>query len=125
MVPLGVLFGAREEEEEDRQKSYSLRLIATRPALIIVFNHHHSAMSSLRSSLVSTARIATRQAVCKRTGTPGAYVAQGQRHIRLITKPAYPGHIPLNFFENAVLAVGSAFMSLADPRRGGKLKSDY
>ncbi|KAJ7153596.1 ubiquinone biosynthesis protein COQ4, mitochondrial [Mycena filopes] len=33
--------------------------------------------------------------------------------------PAYEGHIPLNWFENGVLAVGSAFMSLADPRRGG------
>ena len=36
------------------------------------------------------------------------------------TEPAYPGHIPLNGFENAFLAVGSAFMSLADPRRAGK-----
>ncbi|TFK49766.1 Coq4-domain-containing protein [Heliocybe sulcata] len=34
------------------------------------------------------------------------------------TKPAYEGHIPLNVFENAFLAVGSAVMSLADPRRG-------
>src|ERR1700761_3886208 len=34
--------------------------------------------------------------------------------------PAYPGHIPLNWFENAFLAVGSGLMSLADPRRGGK-----
>lgn len=34
--------------------------------------------------------------------------------------PAYEGHIPLNWFENGVLAVGSAFMSLADPRRGGE-----
>ncbi|KAJ6507730.1 ubiquinone biosynthesis protein COQ4, mitochondrial [Mycena vitilis] len=32
--------------------------------------------------------------------------------------PAYEGHIPLNWFENGVLAVGSAFMSLANPRRG-------
>ncbi|KAH0586505.1 Ubiquinone biosynthesis protein [Termitomyces sp. 'cryptogamus'] len=36
------------------------------------------------------------------------------------TAPAYEGHLPLNWFQNAVLAVGSAFMSLADPRRGGK-----
>ncbi|KAF8072202.1 ubiquinone biosynthesis protein COQ4, mitochondrial [Lyophyllum atratum] len=34
------------------------------------------------------------------------------------TTPAYKGHIPLNWFENAFLAVGSAVMSLADPRRG-------
>lgn len=33
--------------------------------------------------------------------------------------PAYPGHIPLNWFENAFLAVGSGLMALADPRRGG------
>ncbi|KAJ7249177.1 ubiquinone biosynthesis protein COQ4, mitochondrial [Mycena haematopus] len=32
--------------------------------------------------------------------------------------PAYEGHIPLNWIETGVLAVGSAFMSLADPRRG-------
>lgn len=41
----------------------------------------------------------------------------------LNTTPAYPGHIPLNWFENAFLAVGSAVMSLADPRRGGEQKS--
>ncbi|KIL59144.1 hypothetical protein M378DRAFT_85474 [Amanita muscaria Koide BX008] len=34
------------------------------------------------------------------------------------TTPAYEGHIPLNSFENAFLAVGSAVMSLADPKRG-------
>ena len=34
-------------------------------------------------------------------------------------QPAYEGHIPLNWFENAFLAVGSAVMSLVDPRRGG------
>ncbi|KAK2460262.1 hypothetical protein APHAL10511_007651 [Amanita phalloides] len=32
--------------------------------------------------------------------------------------PAYEGHIPLNRFENAFLAVGSAVMSLVDPKRG-------
>jgi len=32
--------------------------------------------------------------------------------------PAYEGHIPLNWFENTFLAVGSAVMALADPRRG-------
>ena len=43
------------------------------------------------------------------------------RHTRSIkSEPAYPGHIPLSSFENAFLAVGSAFMSLADPRRAGK-----
>ncbi|OCH89677.1 coenzyme Q biosynthesis Coq4 [Obba rivulosa] len=33
-------------------------------------------------------------------------------------QPAYEGHIPLNFFEASFLAVGSAFMSLTNPRRG-------
>ncbi|EGN92393.1 hypothetical protein SERLA73DRAFT_191268 [Serpula lacrymans var. lacrymans S7.3] len=32
--------------------------------------------------------------------------------------PAYQGHIPLNRFENAFLAAGSALISLANPRRG-------
>ena len=36
------------------------------------------------------------------------------------TKSAYEGHIPLNWFENAFLAAGSAVMSLVDPRRGGE-----
>ncbi|KIM40648.1 hypothetical protein M413DRAFT_446070 [Hebeloma cylindrosporum] len=40
-------------------------------------------------------------------------------HNRFInTKSAYEGHIPLNWFENAFLAAGSAVMSLVDPRRG-------
>ncbi|KAG9315172.1 ubiquinone biosynthesis protein Coq4 [Chiua virens] len=32
--------------------------------------------------------------------------------------PAYPGHVPLNAFENAFLTVGSALMAFMDPRRG-------
>ncbi|KAJ3564452.1 hypothetical protein NP233_g8281 [Leucocoprinus birnbaumii] len=34
------------------------------------------------------------------------------------TTPAYEGHIPLNWFENLFLAVGSATVALKDPRRG-------
>ena len=37
----------------------------------------------------------------------------------VITTPAYEGHIPLGWFENGFLALGSAVMSLVDPRRGG------
>ena len=40
-------------------------------------------------------------------------------YARSINTPAYEGHIPVNCFENAFLAVGSAVMSLVDPRRGG------
>ena len=40
-------------------------------------------------------------------------------YARSISTPAYEGHIPVNWFENAFLAVGSAVMSLVDPRRGG------
>jgi ubiquinone biosynthesis protein COQ4 len=48
------------------------------------------------------------------------------KHTRFLnSKPAYPSHIPLNWFENAFLAVGSAFMSLADPRRAGKWHYTY
>jgi len=34
------------------------------------------------------------------------------------SEPAYPGHYPLNAFENAFMAVGSAITALKDPRRG-------
>ena len=34
--------------------------------------------------------------------------------------PAYPGHIPLNWFENVFLAAGSAVVGLTDLRRGGE-----
>jgi len=36
------------------------------------------------------------------------------------SKAAYDGHIPLNWFETGFLAVGSAIMSIFDPRRGGE-----
>ena len=39
------------------------------------------------------------------------------------TQPAYEGHIPLNTFESAFLAVGSGLMALMNPRRGGALLS--
>jgi len=41
-------------------------------------------------------------------------------HVRHVNTPAYPEHIPLNWAENAFMAVGSAIMSLSDPRRGGE-----
>jgi ubiquinone biosynthesis protein COQ4 len=40
--------------------------------------------------------------------------------VTLHHSPAYPGHIPLNTFENAFLTLGSALVALIDPRRGGK-----
>src|SRR5258705_871224 len=33
--------------------------------------------------------------------------------------PSYPGHVPLNWFENAFLAAGSAVIGLVNPKRGG------
>lgn len=44
------------------------------------------------------------------------------RHFSVLQRPApsYVGHIPLNVWEQSTLAVGSAFMSLLNPRRGGK-----
>lgn len=33
--------------------------------------------------------------------------------------PNYDGHVPLNVLERGALAVGSAVMSLINPRRGG------
>ena len=60
-----------------------------------------------------------------RRATPNRKPSRGHPistpHNRFInTKPAYEGHIPLNWFENAFLAAGSAVMSLLDPRRGGE-----
>jgi hypothetical protein len=39
--------------------------------------------------------------------------------------PAYEGHVPLNWAENAFMAVGSALAALADPRRGGKFSFSF
>lgn len=41
------------------------------------------------------------------------------KHRRTIRTPAYPGHVPLNWFETAFLAVGFGMMALRDPKRGG------
>lgn len=35
--------------------------------------------------------------------------------------PKYEGHVPLTTIERGTLAVGSAVMSLLNPRRGGEL----
>ncbi|KAJ7067352.1 putative COQ4 protein, responsible for restoring ubiquinone biosynthesis [Mycena amicta] len=55
------------------------------------------------------------------SSVPGSLLSSTRppRHRSASSKfPAYDGHIPLNWFENGVMAVGSAFMALADPRRG-------
>ncbi len=36
------------------------------------------------------------------------------------TPPLYPGHIPSNGFQKALLSVGSATMAITNPWRGGK-----
>lgn len=36
------------------------------------------------------------------------------------SSPAYEGHIPLNWAENAFMTIGSALAAFTDPRRGGK-----
>ena len=73
-------------------------------------------------SLLTTARSRIpRQSLRLNVLTASVFNRPGPRHTRSVkTEPAYPEHIPLNWFENAFMAVGSAFMSLADPRRGGK-----
>jgi len=71
-------------------------------------------------SCLSSFRIISRRAY-RHAPLLGAATVRMPHQARFInTQPAYPGHIPLNRFENAVLAVGSAVMSLADPRRGGE-----
>ena len=34
--------------------------------------------------------------------------------------PSYPGHVPLTSIERGALAIGSAVVSLLNPRRGGQ-----
>lgn len=81
-----------------------------------------SGLYTLRSS-------APRSISCKIAHNSTILIPTATRRIQqtrsVSNKPAYEGYIPLNFFENAVLAVGSAFMSLADPRRGGEYHSDF
>lgn len=78
-------------------------------------------------SLLTTARShIPRQSLRLNVFATSFFHRSSPRHTRSVkTEPAYPGHIPLNWFENAFMAVGSAFMSLADPRRGGKLQCFY
>lgn len=44
------------------------------------------------------------------------------RQFSVLQRPApnYAGHVPLNAWEQGALAVGSAVLSLANPRRAGR-----
>lgn len=66
-------------------------------------------------------RAATRQIHHAPGGATCARLARGYpgQKRSLKTQPLYEGHVPLNWFETALLAVGSAYKSLTDPRRGG------
>jgi ubiquinone biosynthesis protein COQ4 len=73
---------------------------------------------------MSVSRHLLRSAQRTRSTTPSAILrtvlpTSTTVHVRHIKTPAYPEHIPLNWAENAFMAVGSAIMSLVDPRRGG------
>jgi len=69
-----------------------------------------SCMRNLSRSTQRTLSSAFSSTLCQ-NARPAGYA-------RSINTPAYEGHIPVNWFENAFLAVGSAVMSLVDPRRG-------
>ena len=86
-----------------------------------------SLMSGLCALRSSAPRLASRKiAHNSAISIPKATASRKAQQTRSVgNKPAYEGHIPLNSFENAFLAVGSAFMSLADPRRGGECHSDF
>lgn len=68
--------------------------------------------SSLRASQQTARRLATVSAASRVLSSRGQ-----NRGVK--TQPAYEGHVPLNWFEASFLTLGSAFMSLANPRRGG------
>ncbi|OJT07363.1 Ubiquinone biosynthesis protein COQ4, mitochondrial [Trametes pubescens] len=68
--------------------------------------------SSLRASQQTARRLATVSAASRVLSSHGQ-----NRGVK--TQPAYEGHVPLNWFEAGFLTLGSAFMSLANPRRGG------
>ncbi|TCD61667.1 Ubiquinone biosynthesis protein [Steccherinum ochraceum] len=38
--------------------------------------------------------------------------------LRQTQQPLYDGHVPLNWFEKGLMAIGSSYMCLANPRRG-------
>ena len=69
---------------------------------------------------VARSRIPQRSLPLTVHATPTLHRLSPRNTRSIKSEPAYPGHIPLSSFENAFLAVGSAFMSLADPRRAGK-----
>ena len=66
-----------------------------------------------------------------------AVAALRQRPVPIVTRgifskeppsrppPAYPGHNPLNWFENVFLAAGSAVVGLANLRRGGEINRTW
>ena len=78
---------------------------------------HANKGASLRhgfQAFTNEIRHANKGAFCARLAC--AYPGQ-KRYLQ--TNPLYEGHVPLNWFETALLAVGSAYKSLTDPRRGG------
>lgn len=51
--------------------------------------------------------------------SPSHYSFQRTFSVLNRPQPNYDGHVPLNRVERGALAVGSAFGSLINPRRGG------
>lgn len=88
-------------------------------ACFLVFCHQSPTMSLVAASL----RVSRRSARPLVAQTPAKTFLQTRTRwqTRFInTQPAYEGHIPLNWFETGFLTLGSAFMSLANPRRAGE-----
>lgn len=91
-------------------KSHLLR----RNLLSMTVSTNLNSMQAVRRSAGFTTTATTARSI--RVAAPQSLWAKRRK---INTTPAYEGHIPLNSFENAFLAVGSAVMSLVDPRRGG------
>ena len=63
------------------------------------------------------------RAVLPRELLTACTISLTSRHFSVLNRPPpnYPGHIPLTRLERVGLAIGSAFMSLRDPHRGGNI----
>lgn len=95
------------------KQSHGLEIAETKLAALISCHRdsHATAMSVSRHCLLATRR--------RLFLIPSRALATHAPEIPKRPEPAYPGHIPLNWFESAFLAVGSGVVSLLNPRRGG------
>lgn len=111
-------------------RTFALAGIASASTGFLPLDNNRTSQQIITMSSIQPCSTLARRALSRNSALKCQCQAQRQQHqclgaarsFSVLNRPPpkYTGHVPLTTIERGALAIGSAFGSLVDPRRGGK-----